>query len=189
MNETVFRLTAADLGAYQLAVRDRLNGMAPQLWWENAIVRWAALALACALVVFIAAGLIEWLLERPMEFAEFAVGVTVGIAGMAAVIWVTYQDQKRRLAKPDGPILDRQTLRLSNDGISVGSKHVEARYAWAVVEDVTEAHGLVILWIEPGAGVAVPAHAFNSDNERAEFLRAIEARRSASGLPRGGSFG
>lgn len=189
MNETVFRLTADDLKAYHLAVRDRLTGMRPKQWWENSAVRWLALAAACTLVVMLAGFVIRQVFDRHMEFAEFMVGVFTGVAAMTAVLWVTYADQRRRMARPGGPTLDRHTLRLTNDGITVTTKHTDVRYAWAVIEDVTEARGLFILWIEPGAGVVVPHHVFETDGRRAEFLRAIEARRSAAGLPRGGSFG
>ncbi len=188
MYEITYKMTTEDLAAYQHAVRDRIGGVAPQKWWEYLFVRWLALVAATAIVITLASLLIEHAAGRPMEFIDFFVGVLIGVAAMAAVLWVTFGDHIRRMARPDGPILDRHTLRLNNDGVTIATKHTDVRYAWAAFEEVADTRGLIILWIEPGAGVVIPGHAFETDATRSQFLLAIEAKRSASGLPRVGSF-
>jgi hypothetical protein len=188
MTELAYRLTAADLAAYQLAVRDRLLKQAPTRWWERDTVRALALLGLVILAAFAVNVLVAGLDERPMEPLEYLLGLFVGGALVLAVVWVTNLDQRRRIARPDGPILGSQTLRLTPDGVAAQSAHCDVLYRWAGVEAVTEARGLVILWIEPGAGMAVPGHAFASDATRTEFVREVEARRSAAGLPRSGTF-
>lgn len=188
MTETAFRLSADDLMAYQYAVRDRLTKEMPKPWQHKDSIRALALMAITALVTGGLMGLFPAVFGRPLELMELLIGMLFGGGLVLGMIWLSFRDQSRRLTRTDGPVQGVQTLRLTNDGVTVSSDKVEARYVWAAIEHVSEARGLVILWIEPGVGIAVPGHAFASSAEREAFMREIEGRRAAAGLPRVGSF-
>jgi hypothetical protein len=123
---------------------------------------------------------IEHYLDRPTEMPEFLFGLFVGFSTMLATIWAHYLDQRRGLARPDGPILSPQTVRLTSDGLEITSKASDVRYRWSAIETISEARGLVLLWVEPGAAIAIPADAFASDAARAQFIAEAEALRAGT---------
>jgi hypothetical protein len=180
LSEVSFRLSQEGLTAYQYAVRDRLQGRRREGFLAQPAVLWSMLTATVFGLTLAAMQAIERLLGRPMEMPEFLFGLIVGFAVMLATWWAYYLDQRRGLARPDGPILSPQTLRWSGEGVEVRSKACDVRYNWAAVEAITEARGLVILWVEPGAGLAIPAQAFGSDAARARFIAEAETMRSAA---------
>jgi hypothetical protein len=179
MTEVAYQLSQAGLTAYQFAVRDRLQKRKREGFLEQPIVLWLILMVGAFAVTFVGVQAIERYLDRPIEMAEFFLGLFVGFATMLATVWAHYLDQRRGVARPEGPILSPQTLRLSADGVEIASKACDVRYRWAAIEAITEARGLVIFWVEPGAGVTVPADAFASDATRAQFIAKAEAFRLA----------
>ncbi len=180
MREVAFRLTQAGLTAYQYAVADRLKARKRQGLLQQPAVLWVALTGSMMLAMLAGTSAIERYLDRPVETPEFLLGLVLGFLAMLATVWAYYLDQRRGLAREDGPILSPQTMRLTADGIEVQSQTYDVRYRWPVVEAISEARGLVILWIEPGAGLAVPADAFESAAARAQFIAEAEAFRSAA---------
>lgn len=179
MTEVAFQLSQAGLTAYQFAVRDRLQKRKRSGLMQQPAVLWLMLTVVAFAVTLGGMQFIERYLERPVEMVEFVLGLVLGFAAMLATAWVHYLDQRRGLARPDGPILSPQTIRLTANGIDVSSKACDVHYRWAAVEDITQARGLVIFWIEPGAGITVPADAFESEAARARFVAEAESLRSA----------
>jgi hypothetical protein len=180
MSEVSFRLSQEGLTAYQLAVRDRLQVQTRQGFFDQPGVRWLLLTILAFALTLAVAGAIDHFLDRPMELPELIFGVLLGLGVMLATTWLHYFDQRQGLARADGPILSPQTMRLSVDGIGVQSKACDVRYRWAAVDAITEARGLVIFWIEPGAGLALPADAFATETARAQFIAEAEAFRSTA---------
>jgi hypothetical protein len=180
MTEVTYQLSQAGLTAYQFAVRDRLQKRKREGFLEQPIVLWLILMVSAFAVTFAGIQAIERYLDRPMEIAEFFLGLFVGFSAMLATVWAHYLDQRRGVARPDGPILSQQTVRLRPDGLEIVSKACDVRYRWLAIEAIREARGLVIFWVEPGAGVTVPADAFASNAARAQFIAEAEAFRSAA---------
>lgn len=182
MRDVSFQLTQAGLTAYQFAVRDRLQNRKREGISQQPAVLWLGLCFAGFLVTLAGFQAIERFLDRPMELPDFLLGLVLGFSAMLATAWFHYLDQRRGLARPDGPILSPQTMRLSPEGIAVQSTACDVLYRWPTVEAITHVRGLIIFWVEPGAGLAVPAEAFASDAARKEFIAEAEVFRSAAGV-------
>ncbi|OYW52618.1 MAG: hypothetical protein B7Y80_16320 [Hyphomicrobium sp. 32-62-53] len=183
MAEVTYQLSQAGLTAYQFAVRDRLQKRKRDGFFEQPFVLWLILMVSAFAVTLAGVQAIERYLDRPIEMAEFFLGLFVGFSTMLATVWAHYLDQRRGVARPEGPILSPQVLRISADGVEIASKACDVRYRWPAIEAITEARGLIILWVEPGAGVTIPADAFASDAARAQFVAEAEAFRSAATAP------
>lgn len=180
MTEVTYQLSQDGLTAYQYAVRDRLQKRKRDGLLEQPFVLWLILVVCAFAVTFAGIQAIERYLDRPMEIAEFFLGLFVGFCTMLATVWAHYLDQRRGVARPDGPILSQQTVRLTPDGLEIASKACDVRYRWPAIEAITEARGLVLLWAEPGAAIAIPADAFASNAARAQFIAEAEAFRTAA---------
>lgn len=188
MHEITYKLTRDELRAYHRAARDRMQRATPYRWWERPTVRWFALAAASFVFVLVVDRTISAAFGRPMEFLEFLLGVLLGVVAMSATLWVFYHDQVRRMTRQDGPILGEHTLRGTSEGLTISAAGVETRYAWPVIEEITEDRDLLLLWIEPGVAIAIPPSAFTSPAKRFEFRQRLEALKASSGLPRFGPF-
>lgn len=182
MSEVHVRLTPEALGAYQLAVRDRMAALPPSRWFEARAVRWIGAVLVSGLAVMIADLILSPVLQRPIEYPEFLAGLSAGIAILSGIVWVASADLNRRVARPDGPILSPQTIRVASNGLFITSQACNVRYPWTAVQSIAETRGLVILWVEPGAGIAIPADAFESDAARAQFIGEAQAFRAVSAV-------
>jgi hypothetical protein len=189
MTAKTFKLSPEDLAAYQFAVRDRLSALPPRAWWESDGIRAAALLVLFVIAVMVIDRTLQTAFGRSMELPDFLIGAGAGAALVLGLVWMSYRDQRRRIVREEGVILGEHTLELTVAGVVSRQRHVEARYDWPVILEVTDQRGMVILWIEPGVGIAVPQHAFASDAERTQFVAEVEQRRTGSQLPRVGSFG
>ena len=76
----------------------------------------------------------------------------------------------------DGPLLGPTRLSVEPDGLVVDRDRMSARYSWSAFQGVEVAKKAVILPIDNGIGVIIPASAFASDAERYEFAAAIAKR-------------
>ena len=72
-----------------------------------------------------------------------------------------------------GPLLGTTKLIIEADGLIVDRKVMSAKYLWAAFQGVEIAKNAVILPIDNGIGVIVPASAFASDAERYDFAATI----------------
>lgn len=81
----------------------------------------------------------------------------------------------------DGPYLGPTQLNIEPDGLIVERRYVRSKYLWAAFQGVEIASDAVILPIDNGIGIIVPASAFSSDAGRFQFASAVskhlEARR------------
>lgn len=189
MTEIEYQLEPKDLAAYQFATRDRLRGARSNSLLDNEIVRAVLIMVLAGGAMVGVEALGRFYLGRPLELFDYVAGVLFGAALMLALVWLHYFDQRRRLARPDGPVLGKSTLRLMREGVLITQKHVEVRYGWPVFLGITEARDLLLMWIEPGVAIAIPRSAFGSDREIADFISEAGARMAEAGLPRSGSFG
>ena len=76
----------------------------------------------------------------------------------------------------DGPLLGPTTLIVEPDALVVDRGRMSARYAWSSFQGVEVAKNAVILPIDNGIGVIIPASAFKSDAERYDFAAMVAKR-------------
>ena len=82
----------------------------------------------------------------------------------------------------DGPLLGPTKLIVEPDALIVDRGRMSARYAWSSFQGVEVAKKAVILPIDNGIGVIIPASAFKSDAERYDFAAMIAKRLEAAKL-------
>jgi YcxB-like protein len=82
----------------------------------------------------------------------------------------------RMQVSDNGPLLGPTRLSVEPDGLVVDRDRMSARYSWSAFQGVEIAKTAVILPIDNGIGVIIPASAFASDAERFEFAAAIAKR-------------
>jgi hypothetical protein len=82
----------------------------------------------------------------------------------------------RMQVSDDGPLLGPTRLIVEPDGLVIERDRMTARYSWSAFQGVEMAKSAVILPIDNGIGVIVPAGAFSSDAERYEFAAVIAKR-------------
>jgi hypothetical protein len=181
--DVTYRLTPDDLSNYRYIVRDRLQKMAGPSSFGSTIQRAFAAFAAAVLVTF---GVLFFAGDHAL--VPYIVGILFGAGLVLAMFWLTYYDQEKKLVDRDGPTLADHTIAVNASGLNVSAPHLTAHYVWKAFRDVTRERGLIVLWLEPSLGVVIPERAFSSVGTLEEFLSAVEARRTASVLPRAGSF-
>ncbi|CAN1724702.1 putative YcxB family protein [Hyphomicrobium sp. 1Nfss2.1] len=171
MTEIKFRLEPAHLSAY-----GRLSSARLEATGAHADGNWgvwlvgtfgAATLIAAASLVFPA------VTGNPFAMAEFTAGLVAGVAIFFAIAWWRYLRLSRRATRADGPTRAEHRLSLGEDGLRSSTCFAETLYRWSVFEDVTATEDVVVLWIEPGAGVLVPRNAFACPAAEAAFLEAV----------------
>ena len=87
-----------------------------------------------------------------------------------------------RLALPrmqvsdDGPLLGPTTVIVEDDGLVFDRRLVRSKYLWAAFQGMEIAKNALILVIDNGIGLIIPAAAFASDADRYEFAAALHKR-------------
>ena len=76
----------------------------------------------------------------------------------------------------DGPFLGPTKLTIEEDGLAVDRAIMKAKYLWAAFRGVEIAKNAVILPVDNGIGIIIPAVAFASDAERYEFVAMVAKR-------------
>lgn len=88
----------------------------------------------------------------------------------------------RMQVSDDGPLLGATRLFVEPEGLVVDRGRMSARYSWTAFQGVEMAKNAVILPIDNGIGVIIPASAFASDAERFQFAAMIAKRLEAHRL-------
>jgi hypothetical protein len=73
----------------------------------------------------------------------------------------------------DGPLLGSTKLMIEPDGLVIDRKVVKSKYLWAAFQAVEIQKNAVILPIDNGIGIIIPASAFASDAERYDFAAVV----------------
>lgn len=180
MRSIAFQLSRENLSAYQFAVRDRLQNRKRQGMLNQPVVLWLVIMGGVFLITVFGVEAFERSTGRRMEMMEFFLGMGVGLVSLLAIAWLHYLDQRRGIAGAEGPLLSPQTIRVSAECVETVSKAGDARFRWSAIEAIAQERGLIIFWIEPGAGLAVPADAVGSPGEQAAFIANAEAYRVAA---------
>jgi uncharacterized integral membrane protein len=82
----------------------------------------------------------------------------------------------RMQVSDDGPFLGPTKLIIEDDGLVVDRAVIKAKYLWAAFQGVEIAKNAVILQLDNGIGIIIPAAAFASDAERFDFAAVISKR-------------
>ena len=186
--DVTFRLTPADLSNYRYAVRDRLGKVSDGSLWSRPVVRWAAFFLTTVALLQLLDRLVPSHTGAPVSAIELSLGFLFGATLVLGLLWLHYWEQTKKLVSDDGPTLSEHTIAVNTSGVSVTAPHLTAHYAWPAIQEVTRERGLIVLWLEPSVGLAVPEHAFSRAGGADDFVAAIASRRTEAELPRAGSF-
>ena len=82
----------------------------------------------------------------------------------------------RSQVSEDGPLLGPTSLVLQDDGLMFDRSLMTAKYKWRAFQSVEVAKGALILPVDNGIGIIVPASAFKSDTARYEFAAVVSRR-------------
>jgi hypothetical protein len=188
MTQIIYRLEPRHLRDYHFAIRDRLSRSsargAPRSEWQRGLL----FGLACAALYF---GLV-WLWPRmtgvEVGIAELVTGLVLGMAMAVGAMWWQYEEQRRLIVKPGGPSLAEHALAIDGAGVAITGQNFESRYKWSIFEDASRYSDILVLWIEPGAGIIVPRAALGGIAAEDAFLAEVKARAAEAKLPRSGTF-
>ncbi len=72
-----------------------------------------------------------------------------------------------------GPLVGPTTMHLDAEGLTIERELMKTVYAWGAFRSVAVEKGAVVLTIDNGMGVILPASAFKSDAERFELAAEI----------------
>lgn len=79
----------------------------------------------------------------------------------------------RMQVSDDGPYLGTTRLGIEPDGLTIDRRVMKAKYLWEAFQGVEMAKDAVILPIDNGIGLIIPASAFASDAARYDFAATI----------------
>ena len=82
----------------------------------------------------------------------------------------------RMQVSENGPLLGSTELIIEPDGLVIDRRVLKSKYLWAAFQGVEIQKNAVILPIDNGIGIIIPASAFSSDAERYDFAAVISKR-------------
>ncbi len=77
---------------------------------------------------------------------------------------------------PNGPLVGPTKMHLDAAGLTIERQLMKTTYAWGAFRAVAVEKGAVVLTIDNGMGVIIPASTFQSDSERFGFAAEISSR-------------
>lgn len=76
--------------------------------------------------------------------------------------------------KKDGILLGEKTIEISEEGINEKHSLSHSFYSWDCIESILENQGDIYLFLDKMLALIIPATAFSSEAEKAEFRGRIE---------------
>jgi hypothetical protein len=141
-------------------------------------VIFCALCIASAIVLNIHPALALALFGMGYPLSVYVGIILCLIAAIASLIPAI----RLRIALPrmqvsdDGPLLGPTTVIVEDDGLVFDRRLVRSKYLWPAFKEVEIARNALILVIDSGIGLIIPAAAFASDGDRYEFAAALHRR-------------
>ena len=112
-------------------------------------------------------------LRYPLSFYLLVILCLLGaIASLIPAIRLRLSTLRMQVSD-DGPLLGTTRLTIEPDGLVVDRKVVKSKYLWAAFQGVEIQKNAVILPIDNGIGIIIPASAFASDAERYDFAAVV----------------
>ena len=93
----------------------------------------------------------------------------------------------RQQVSDDGPILGPTRVTIEEDGVAFDRAAMRSKYGWAAIQGVEVTKRGVILPIDNGIGVIIPASAFATEAARYEFAAELHKRLDAFRASTGGA--
>jgi hypothetical protein len=161
---------------YFKAAQRRLARLAPR--WPRAVFVLLWLACMAAYVLLIRYGYL--LSPRRIDPAAFGFAFALGalfLWGAASVyFWLANRRAKQYALKPSGLNLGPRQLTVDEPGIVSRGSTDTTTIAWRAFDEVELLSNIIVLWVEPIAGVIVPRDAFDAPEAEAAFLADVRAR-------------
>jgi hypothetical protein len=115
-------------------------------------------------------------LRYPLSFYLLVILCLVGaIASLIPAIRLRLSSLRMQVSD-DGPLLGTTRLIIEPDGLVIDREVVKSKYLWAAFQGVEIQKNAVILPIDNGIGIIIPASAFSSDAERYDFAAVVSKR-------------
>ncbi|MCF6198465.1 MAG: YcxB family protein [Hyphomicrobiaceae bacterium] len=140
----------------------------------------------------LAAGVIVGLLMAVLQSQNILSDreVNIGFAGAAlgvlmifllATSYVKFGGMARSMVGVHNALVGEFNLTAyDGGGIQITGKHITSSYEWSAFVEMTNAKDLLILWVDRGAGVIIPAKAFPGEDERSQFADYVAERIDAN---------
>lgn len=188
MTELVYTFDPVHLKIYQRLASDRASGGRHAGSWDVEGVRLILGTMAVAAALAAADLLMPLMTGTPFAYAEFIVGLLLGIGMMIGALWWRYGQMRKRAFRPDGPTMSEHRMSLTPEGVRTTSPLFDNHYRWAGLYEVTVHNEVIVLWAEPAAGALIPRSAFSDRVAETQFVESVRARITEAKLPRAGSF-
>jgi YcxB-like protein len=174
MIEVTYRFEHEHLQAYRRLASNRVDALhsdADMQWWiwmiAYPVLAAALLAAECLIL--------PKLTGRPFAWPELLLGLAGGIAVCIALMWRRYRWFYIRAVRRGGPTMAEHHTIVSADGLTTETDVVQAMYRWGAFDGVTVKDGIIVLWLEPGAGLLVPCNAFAGPEAETAFLDTVRS--------------
>ena len=99
--------------------------------------------------------------------------LVIGLLIFLVFLGFFFQRLARYCPNQEGLILGRQKIRLTEAGIEQEGDLFSARYAWNLLEHVTETQSHLFLYMDRVAGLIVPKKYFETEDKISAFLKKI----------------
>lgn len=183
--QLTYNMTFADFQALQ-------SHMARRTFSKNKASYAPALlgVVICALLLV----LVIVICARPFRYTSlFGLGYPLGFYSLVAILLlgailalipaVRLRLRTLRMQVTDtNPLFGPGTMRVEEDGLVIDRNLIRTFYRWPAFNTVEIIKGAVILAIDTGMGVIIPASAFASDAERYEFAAAVSQHLKMTGV-------
>jgi len=105
-----------------------------------------------------------------------ATSVLFGILSTLTIVGAVSRIALGRHVKSVGWVLGDRAIVLSDQGLVDAGNGTELKVDWPAIDGVTVSKNLVVLWMEPAAGVFVPRAAFATTDDERSFVDFAQAR-------------
>jgi hypothetical protein len=158
-------LTEAEVRIYQQAW-GRHQGSPTGVGATAAIIVIGALVALVAGLIAVALGEVDNSAGGLVVVLSFLVYWT----GIWVVTWLARRANQRALAQQMARLRRERHLSITADGITVAAEAGTVAWRWNAVQEVSEASGLILVWLEAGP-IAIPRHAAADPTALLAFLR------------------
>ena len=139
-----------------------------------------ALAISVNLMPYRTAGLAAYGIPYPLSaYVVLIVLLVLAIISLLPAARLRLKTLRMQVSD-DGPLLGDTEVLIEEDGLRLDRRALKAKYLWAAFQGVELSKNAIILPIDNGIGLMLPASAFKTDSERLEFAATVSRRIEAA---------
>ena len=139
-----------------------------------------ALAISVNLMPYRTAGLAVYGIPYPLSaYVVLIVLLVLAIISLLPAARLRLKTLRMQVSD-DGPLLGDTEVLIEEDGLRLDRRALKAKYLWAAFQGVELSKNAIILPIDNGIGLMLPASAFKTDSERLEFAATVSRRIEAA---------